>query len=88
MNTHSTEQSTTVEDRWAEALCLPCRATAEISIQGFTVGQLLALKVNSIVSTGQEEGSEIPVLVNGQVIGWGEFEVAGQRLAVRLVELA
>jgi flagellar motor switch/type III secretory pathway protein FliN len=33
-------------------------------------------------------GSDIPLLVNGQLIAWGELEVAGNRLVLRLTELA
>jgi flagellar motor switch/type III secretory pathway protein FliN len=31
---------------------------------------------------------DVPLRVNGNVIGWSEFEVVGDTLAVRLTELA
>jgi hypothetical protein len=32
--------------------------------------------------------SDVPLRVNGILIGWGELEAAGARLAVRVTELA
>jgi len=75
------------EERWAEALWLPCRVGVDIPISGLTVGQLLKLRRHSVVETGQEESTNIPVQVNGQLIGWGQFEVVGERLAVHLVDM-
>jgi len=75
-------------EAWAGALLLPCRLGVELPVPHFTVGDLLRLELNSIIDTGQAEGSRVPVAVNGQAIGWGEFDVLGDRLAVRLAELS
>lgn len=67
---------------------LPCVLTLEVPVAGFTIGDLLNLTVGSVVATRCEQTSDIPLRVNGQLIGWTEFEVLGNRLAVRITELA
>ena len=53
----------------------------------FTVADLLGLCPGSLVRSSQKEGSHASVQVNGQVIGWGEFDVVDDALAIRLTEL-
>ena len=74
-------------EAWAEALWLPCQLSFELPIPGFTIGDLLRLQVESVVETQRAEGTDIEVQLNGQTIGWAEFEVVGDRLAFRFTEL-
>jgi flagellar motor switch/type III secretory pathway protein FliN len=67
---------------------LPCQVSLEILTVGFTVSDLLHLKQGSIVETGSPHTKDVPLLVNGLLIGWTEFEVIGNRLAVRITELS
>jgi flagellar motor switch/type III secretory pathway protein FliN len=67
---------------------LPCRLTLEIPLVKFTVGDLLKLAKDSIVETAYHQSSDLPLWVNGQQVGWTEFEVVGDRLAVRLTDLS
>jgi flagellar motor switch/type III secretory pathway protein FliN len=67
---------------------LPCQVSLEIVTVGFTVSDLLHLKEGSIVETGSHHTKDVPLLVNGLLIGWTEFEVIGNRLAVRITELS
>jgi flagellar motor switch/type III secretory pathway protein FliN len=67
---------------------LPCTLVLEIPVVGFTVGDLLALTNGSIVETAYHQSSDLPLRVNGQLVGWTEFEVVGERLAVRLTDLS
>lgn len=67
---------------------LPCRVSLEIPVVKFTVGDLLRLSKGSIVETSSPITADIPILANGQLIGQAEFEVVGDRLAVRVTELA
>ena len=67
---------------------LPCRLTLQIPAHQFTVGDLLHLKAGSIVETVYHRSSDLPLHVNGQLVGWTEFEVVGERLAVRLTDLS
>ena len=47
----------------------------------------LALSINSLVDTRRREGAHVPVLVNGVMVGWAEFDVIDGRLAVRMTEM-
>jgi len=67
---------------------LPCTLALDIPVVNFTVGHLLALGRGSIVETAYHQSSDLPLHVNGQLVGWTEFEVVGDRLAVRLTELS
>lgn len=66
----------------------PCLLSLEVPVSRFTVGDLLRLRVGSIVETSSHHASDIPLRANGLLIGWTEFEVIGNRVAVRITELA
>jgi flagellar motor switch/type III secretory pathway protein FliN len=65
---------------------LPCTLTLEVPVVNFTIGDLLSLKKGSIVETACHHTSDVPLRVNQLLIGWTEFEVVGDRLAVRITE--
>jgi flagellar motor switch/type III secretory pathway protein FliN len=67
---------------------LPCTLTLEIPVVRFTIGDLLALTKGSIVETACHHTSDVPLRVNQLLIGWTEFDVIGDRLAVRITEQA
>lgn len=67
---------------------LPCTLTLEVPVVRFTIGDLLALKKGSIVETACHHTSDVPLRVNQLLIGWTEFDVIGDRLAVRITEQA
>jgi len=67
---------------------LPCTLAVDLPVSRFTVRDLLRLSKGSIVETGYHQSSDLPLRVNGQLVGWTEFEVAGERLAVRLTDLS
>lgn len=67
---------------------LPCTLAVDLPVPRFTVRDLLRLAKGSIVETGYHQSSDLPLRVNGQLVGWTEFEVAGERLAVRLTDLS
>lgn len=76
-----------VPSRWADAESLPCRLSAEIEVSRFTVRDLFCLEVDSVLDAGWVQSLDVPLKANSQLIGWVEFEVIGERLAVRLTEL-
>ncbi len=47
----------------------------------------MELTRGSVVETAFHQSSDLPLRVNGQLVGWTEFEVVGERLAVRLTDL-
>jgi flagellar motor switch/type III secretory pathway protein FliN len=67
---------------------LPCQLSLQIPVVNFTVGDLLLLGKESIVETGCPSTGDIPLRANGLLIAWSEFEVIGNRLALRITELA
>jgi flagellar motor switch/type III secretory pathway protein FliN len=72
---------------WNHVKGLLCLLSVEVPIPQFTVRQLLELASGAILDTFYEEGSHVPVVVNGQMIAWGEFDVVNETLAIRLTEL-
>jgi len=66
---------------------LPCRLSLDVTAPNFTVGDLLRLRVGSIVETRWPYVSDVPLSVNGKRVGWAKFEVIGDRLAARITEL-
>ena len=74
-------------EAWTQAQRLPCRLSVELAVPGFTVGDLLRLDATAVFDTQVAEGARVPVKVNGQMVGRGEFDVVGERLAVRLVDV-
>ena len=67
---------------------LPCTVALDIPVVKFTVCDLMTLARGSIVETAYHQSSDLPLRVNGQLVGWTEFEVVGERLAVRLTDLS
>ena len=67
---------------------LKCKITLELPVVGFTIHDLLELRVGTVVETSCKATSDVPFRVNGTLIGWTEFEVIGNTLAARITELA
>lgn len=66
---------------------LMCEVTSELPVGKFTVGNLLRLQKGSIVATGSPTTGDIPLRVNKLLLGWTQFEVVEDKLAVRITEL-
>jgi flagellar motor switch/type III secretory pathway protein FliN len=73
---------------WRAFQALPCQLSLEIPIPGFTISALLRLSPQDIVNTHWLQGSDVPLRVNGKLIGWTEFEVIDDHLAARLTQIA
>jgi len=67
---------------------LPCTLSLEVPAVRFTMSNLLGLTKCSIVETACHHTSDVPLRVNNVLIGWTEFEVVGDRLAVRITDQA
>jgi len=76
------------EDPLDSVAWLPCTLTLDLPVVRFTVADLLALAKGSIVETAFHHTSDVPLRVNNLLIGWTEFEVVGDRLAVRVTDQA
>lgn len=76
------------DERWGPVLGLPCTLSVDLPLPDFTVSDFLRLRPASVIDARWRLGRDVPLRLNGTLIGWVEFEVAGNHLAVRLTELA
>ena len=76
------------EERWRPVLALPCELTVDLPLPGFKIADFLNLRPQSVIDAHWRLGHDVPLRLNGTLIGWIEFEVVGNNLAVRLTELA
>ncbi len=67
---------------------LPCTLTVDVPVVHFTIGHLLSLIPGAIVETASHQTSDVPLRINQLLVGWTEFEVIGDRLAVRITDQA
>ena len=74
--------------RWKPVLDLPCELVVHLSLPDFKIADLLKLRSGSVINAHWRVGGDVPLHLNGLLIGWSEFEVVGNNLAVRLTELA
>ncbi len=79
---------TSVDDPLDSMPWLPCTLCLEVPVVRFTIGDLLMLTKGSIVETACHHTSDIPLRVNQLLLGWTEFEVIGDKLAVRITDQA
>ena len=74
-------------DKWDRVSRLSCELTVELAVSNFRVRDLGLLRAGRVLDSGWSLGREVPVLANGLRLAWGQFEVVGRNLAVRLSEL-
>ncbi len=67
---------------------MPCLLSIEITVPGFKVADLIGLQPGHLIDTHWTVGQDVPLLINGQLAAWSEFEILNNRVAVRLTELA
>ena len=73
--------------RWRRVLGLPCKLTVDLAMPDFKVADLLQLRVGSVINAHWGLGRDVPLRLNGTLLGWSEFEMVGDKLAVRVTEL-
>jgi flagellar motor switch/type III secretory pathway protein FliN len=82
------ERAESAEDaRWIPVLQLPCELVVDLPLPGFQISDFLKLRPGSVINAHWRMGQDVPLHLNGMLMGWGEFEVMGNNLAVRLTEL-
>jgi flagellar motor switch/type III secretory pathway protein FliN len=82
------ERAQKEDTRWAPVLGLPCQMIVDLPLPGVKISDLLKLRAGSVINAHWRVGRDVPIQLNGLLIGWSEFEVVGDHLAVRLTELA
>jgi flagellar motor switch/type III secretory pathway protein FliN len=73
--------------QWRRALALPCQLTVDLPLPDFTIADLLKLRLGSVINAHWRIARDVPLRLNGTMLGLTEFEVVGENLAVRLTEL-
>ncbi len=73
---------------WQRVMDLKCALSIEIPLPGLKICNWLTLQRDTVIDAHWPVGSDVPLRANGVVIAWAEFDVVGDRLAVRLTELA
>ena len=61
------------EERWRPVLRLPCLLTVDLPLPEVRVVNFLQLQVGSVVQTNWQVGRDVPLRVNGALIGWSEL---------------
>jgi flagellar motor switch/type III secretory pathway protein FliN len=86
----ATESMATIEKHpdWALLGRIPMCVAASIPLRGFTVRDLVELRAGAVVRSEWLSGEDVPLKIGAVEIGWSEFEVVEQRLAIRLTRLA
>jgi hypothetical protein len=72
---------------WPLLSRIPLLLTAGIKLPHFKVKDLLALRLESVVETPCGSTADVPLICGDVQMGWAEFEVMEQRLAVRITRL-
>ena len=73
---------------WSVLSRLPVLLNVRIAIDRFKVSDLLTLEQGQILTSGWAQTRDVPLAVGEVRLGWSEFEVSGQRIGVRLTQLA
>ena len=73
---------------WPLISRLPVMLMVQIGLTRLRVKDLLELKVGQVLTSEWSELRDVPLSVGQVRLGWSEFEISGQRLSVRLTQLA
>jgi flagellar motor switch protein FliN len=75
-------------DLLAGMLLVPTTLSVEVQVVNLNVRELFRLEKGSVVASVQTAGANVPLYVGKKLIAWGEFQVVGENLALRVAELA
>jgi flagellar motor switch protein FliM len=73
---------------WPLLARLTVKLEAGVTLPRFKVRDLLRLEVGQVVESESPDSEDVLVKVGQVRLGWSEFEVVEQRLAIRLTRLA
>jgi flagellar motor switch/type III secretory pathway protein FliN len=74
-------------DPFAQVMLVPATLTVEVPVVNLSVRELFRLEKGSVVASAQSAGANLPLFVSKKLIAWGEFQVVGENLALRVAEL-
>jgi flagellar motor switch protein FliM len=72
---------------WDTLAGLRVTMRAGVTMDRFRVRDLLELKVGQVFESASPSTEDVPVRVGQMQLGWSEFEVLEQRMALRLTRL-
>jgi flagellar motor switch/type III secretory pathway protein FliN len=72
---------------WETLSQLRMTIRAGVALKHFRVRDLLTLKEGQIFESRSPSTEDVPVEIGGTQLGWSEFEVLQQRMALRLTRL-
>ena len=72
---------------WTTLKQLQITIRAGVGLRQFRVRDLLALKAGQVFESMSPAAEDVPVKVGEVQLGWSEFEVLDQRMALRLTRL-
>jgi flagellar motor switch protein FliM len=83
------ERTLRIEDHpaWPTLSQLSVRLTVQIHLQRIKVCDLLRLDKGQILESSWSQTNDVPVAVGERRLCWGEFEVSGQQIGVRVTQL-
>jgi flagellar motor switch/type III secretory pathway protein FliN len=73
---------------WGELLLVTTLASVDVPIARLTVRELFRLHSGSVLAAAQLSGAHVPLSIGGKIFAWGEFQVLGEHLVLRVAELA
>jgi len=73
---------------WTLLSRLPMILTAGVPLPKFKVKDLLGLKAGQTIPSVWACSDDVPLKIGAVQLGWSEFEVVEQRMAIRLTRLA
>ena len=73
---------------WPTLSQLPVTMTAQVALIRFKVRNLLGLTPGQVFESVSPGTEDVPLLAGGVQLGWTEFEVVDQKIALRLTRLA
>ena len=72
---------------WETLAQMKMTMRAEVLLHRFKVKDVLSLAVGQVFETLSPDTEDVPILVGNVQLGWGEFEVVDQRMALRVTRL-
>ena len=83
---HEPNGNESPEQAWGALIDLYCSITAELDMPGLTVEDVLHLAPGSVLNTRWRTNRDLPLRINGRLLGYAEFDSAGETMGIRLTE--
>ena len=75
-----------MEPKLARLLDIPVRVDASLAGPTLCIGELLALRVGSVIATSRPAGENVDVFAGNTCIGSGELDVTGKSTSIYMLK--